>query len=447
MADSHGLKRQVGWFVSASLVLGTLGSNGLFGNYPITYRIAGPAASFVWIVTMIFGGFLAMTLAYDFTIWPDKAGSEYAPVRIALGKYLGGLTAWGFYVSWGTAATIGTLITGWYIWPTNTTYQTIFTGVTVTVFFIINYFGIKLAGLAEVIMTLLRIVPTIFVGLVAIPYVNLSNFHPFWVASSEIPSASANSLYGMFMLFLAASLYSTWSTYATDIFASIVPEIKDPEKNVPRAGLASTLIPLLFVSLITITGIGVLGSDLGTGEAPLFEYSRIVLGGVGLALMWTALISGTLTNANVAMIGGSRVLYQMALEGDIPKIFAKTNKYGVPIIGLIFTYIINIAMLLYTPIYAILVAMFQVPYMLTIFLLSVANLKIRATKEWHEKAAWKAPWWLIIGFFIIGVLSLMYCWAYGILFGWHDIILGAASEVVMLVLLAIPDIMKRREKK
>ncbi|MGC8675815.1 hypothetical protein [Fervidicoccus sp.] len=47
MADSHGLKRQVGWFVSASLVLGTLGSNGLFGNYPITYRIAGPAASFV----------------------------------------------------------------------------------------------------------------------------------------------------------------------------------------------------------------------------------------------------------------------------------------------------------------------------------------------------------------------------------------------------------------
>ena len=81
-------------------------------------------------------------------------------------------------------------------------------------------------------------------------------------------------------------------------------------------------------------------------------------------------------------------------------------------------------MLTYTPLYIAIIAMVQVPGMLMRFLLSIACIKIRLTREWHEKASFKAPWALIIANFIVGLISLIYIYSYGVLYGWNDIILG-----------------------
>ncbi|MBE9391666.1 APC family permease [Fervidicoccus fontis] len=444
---SQGLKRQVKWYVSAALVIGTLGATGLFGNLPVTYSMAGPAAALVWIVTLLFGAFAAVVLAYNFTIWPDKAGAEYAPVRIALGKIPGAIAGWGFYINWGTAGAIASLILGRYIFgtdPSTFLHRQLFAFALVTIFFVFNYFGIKIAGITQTILTILKVVPLILVGLVAIPFVNLSNFHPFWV--SGVPGVQANTMEGMLMLFLSAALIATWSTYSTDIFASIVPEIEDPEKGIPRAAWFSVVVSLAFVSLITITAIGVLGSQMGTLSKPLFQYGQIVLGNAGEILLWIALVCGALTVPNVALMSASRVTYQMAVEGDMPKIFAKTNKYGVPYWGLILIYLINVIMIFYTAAYAVLVAIVQVPWIVCWFLLGVANLKIRATKEWHEKAIFKAPWWVVIGAFIVGLIGFGYCYAYGVLWGWHDIILGIVFVLLILVIMAVDSLVSRNKK-
>jgi len=442
--EGKKLRREAGWFTAAALVLGSLGSSGLYGNFPYNYTISGPSAWLVWLITLIFGFIVALVLAYDYTIWPEKTGAEYYPVRASLGSLLGSIAGWGFSISWGTTPAIVALILGRYIWgvaPETALTRQLFAISVITIFFILNYFGIKVSGIAQNIVTVFKVVPLIIVGLVAIPFINPSYFTPFW--KSGVEQINPSTPIGMFTLFLASALVASWSTYATDVFASIVSEVKDPKKNIPRAAVGSGLIALLFVGLITITAVGVLGEGLATMARPLFQYGKIVLGDLGVILLWIALLAGVLGACNASMISASRVLYQMSEEGDLPGIFSKLNGWGVPHIALITIWLLNVLMILYTPLYIVLVAVTQVPFLLTWFLIGVANIKIRGNREWHEKAAFKIPWILAIAALIVGVLSLGFIYAYGIMYGWSDIEIGVIFVVLVIILWFINKITRK----
>lgn len=440
----QSLRREVKWYVPVSLVVGTLGSTGIFGLIPATYEMAGPGAALVWVITLLWGFVIAMLLAYDFTIWPDKTGAEYAPVRIALGKIPGVLAGWGFFISWGTSGAIAGLILARYVFGTEapTYYYQLFAFALLTVFFILNMLGIKIAGIAQTILAILKVVPLVIVGLAALPLINPANFHPFWVPGIEGVDVSTPA--GVFYLFMAAALIATWSTYATDIFASIASEVVDPQKSIPRAGIVASTTALVYIALMAFGAVGVVGEGLAKLPRPLFILGERALGPVGTALLWIALFFGALGVVNTALLSGARILYQMAVEGDLPLVFAKLNKYGIPWISLTLIYIINVVMLVYTPLYVILVAIVQVPWMITWFLIGLANVKIRMTPKWHQVATFKAPWWLVILGFIVSALSLVFIYSYGVLYGWSDIELGFGFILFVLVILALHELAKRK---
>jgi amino acid transporter len=176
---------------------------------------------------------------------------------------------------------------------------------------------------------------------------------------------------------------------------------------------------------------------------PLFQYGKIVLGDLGVILLWIALLAGVLGACNASMISASRVLYQMSEEGDLPGIFSKLNGWGVPHIALITIWLLNVLMILYTPLYIVLVAVTQVPFLLTWFLIGVANIKIRGNREWHEKAAFKIPWIVAIAALIVGVLSLGFIYAYGMMYGWSDIEIGVVFVVLVIILWFINKITRK----
>ncbi|MEM4481869.1 MAG: APC family permease [Desulfurococcaceae archaeon] len=439
-----GLKREVKWYVPVSLVVGTLGSTGIFGLIPATYEMAGPGAALVWVITLLWGFVIAMLLAYNFTIWPDKTGAEYAPVRIALGKVAGVIAGWGFFISWGTSGAVAGLILARYVFGAGAPpiHSQLFTFALLTIFFALNMFGIKIAGLAQTALAVLKVVPLVIVGLAALPLINPANFSPLWIPGIE--GVNVSDPIGVFNLFMATALIATWSTYATDIFASIASEVVDPQKSIPRAGAVASITSLVYIALIAFGAVGVVGEGLAQLPRPLFILGERALGSAGTMLLWIALFFGALGVVNTALLSGARILYQMAVEGDLPSIFARVNKYNIPWINLTIIYIINVLMLFYTPLYVILVAIVQVPWMITWFLIGLANIKIRMTPKWHQTAAFKAPWWLIILGFIVSVLSLYFIYSYGVLYGWSDIQLGFGFVVFVLIILGINELTKRK---
>lgn len=419
MKKKSSLERSVNWTVPATLVIGTLGSTGLFGLIPYTYKIIGPGTIIVWIFTLICGFISALALAYVSTIWPDKAGAIYYPIYIALKEPLGSITGWAFIISWATGPVITLQIFAHYLFKSIILRQ-IFVSVVLTIFLFLNLFNIKIAGLIQTILSILKVVPLIIVSIAGLSYIKLSNFIPFW--KSDIVDLS--TLTNITLAFFASSMIVSWSTYVTDALASITPEVIDPHKNIPKATLIACLTAAVYIALVNIFAVGVLGDELGILQDPLFEAGKRVLGHVGYLLLLTALFTGVLGATNACFIVASRAMYQMAFEGVLPSIFMKLNKHLVPQTNIIFIYILNILMLTYTPLYIAIIAMVQVPGMLMRFLLSIACIKIRLTREWHEKASFKASWALIIANFIVGVISLIYIYSYGVLYGWNDIILG-----------------------
>ncbi|MCD6300843.1 MAG: APC family permease [Staphylothermus sp.] len=432
--NSSKLVRTIGWITPAALVIGALGSSGIYGNLPYTYIVAGPGAIACWIITLLFGVILAMILAYAFTIWPDKAGAEYPIVHMALGEPWGTLTGIGWWISWGTTPAIVALILGRYIFgtdPSTYTMRQLFAFALVTVFFILNLFNIKVAGTAQNILSVLKVVPLIIVGAIGLAYINPANFSPFWKTGVEWIDTTRPE--GMIMLFLAGALIASWSTYATDIFATVVPEMKDPHKNVVKSAVFLSVVCLAFIGLVSVSAVGVLGDGLGTLPRPLFTLGEIALGNVGYVLMFLALIAGVLGAINASLLGASRVLYQMAEDGLVPKAVTKLNRFHVPWIGVTITYLINVLMIAYTPLYIAIVTITMVPFLLNWTLGAFAAVKIRMTPEWHNKATYKASWPLIIAGAIVGVLNILFIIMYGLLYGWNDILIGTGFLIATII--------------
>ena len=428
MEESNSLKRSVDWTVPATLVIGTLGSTGLFGLVPYTYNIIGPGTIIVWIFTLICGFISALVLAYTSTIWPDKAGAIYYPVRMALKEPWGSIAGWAFIITWATGPVITAQILARYLFESMILRQ-IFAGIILTIFLFLNLFNIKISGLVQIILSVLKVIPLVIVSIVGLFYIDLSNFTPLWRPGVLDPS----TLTGIILAFFASSMVASWSTYVTEAFASITPEVSDPHKNVPKAALIACLIAVMYIALVNIFAVGVLGDELSELQNPLFEAGKRVLGYVGYSLLFIALSTGVLGAINACFIVASRTMYQMAFEGVLPRIFMKLNKHLVPWPSIVFIYALNILMLVYTPLYIAAIAIVQVPGMLVRFLLGIACIRIRLTRKWHEKAAFKASWTLIIANFIVGVISLIYIYSYGVLYGWSDIILGIVFIVVITI--------------
>ena len=106
----------------------------------------------------------------------------------------------------------------------------------------------------------------------------------------------------------------------------ISEETKNAEKNIPRALVLALVISTIVYVAVSITAVSLIPySDLAGSSAPLSD-AAYAAGGSGAALLMTiiALIS-TSNTVLIVLIATSRMIYGMAEEGAIPRIFRKVN--------------------------------------------------------------------------------------------------------------------------
>src|SRR2546430_330589 len=228
------LARELGLSASVAVVVGTVIGSGIF-RVPSTMMVAVGSPKLVylaWIVGGILSLFGAFTYAELGTMRPE-AGGEYVYMRDAYGPIWGFIAAWTWF-SVAKPASIATITTGitdvLSALPQFAFLTDKFLGVTyaqyvaivLTIFIsFVNYLGIKLAGIFQVVFTSLKIV--MLVGIAAIGFSYSAGTWQNWQAT--IPPSHSG-----FMIALVAAL---WAYDGWNDLTMVAGEIRDPQKNIP----------------------------------------------------------------------------------------------------------------------------------------------------------------------------------------------------------------------
>lgn len=139
----------------------------------------------------------------------------------------------------------------------------------------------------------------------------------------------------------AIFLVSGFSFQGTELIGVAAGESENPEKTIPRA-IKSIFWRILIFYLGTIIVLGAIipFTQTGVSESPFtMVFEKAGIAGAA-SLMNAVILTSVLSAGNSGMYASSRMLHSMAKDGLAPKLFAKTNKRGVPVNALILTTIV-----------------------------------------------------------------------------------------------------------
>ncbi|MGG4265668.1 amino acid permease [Peribacillus simplex] len=207
--------------------------------------------------------------------------------------------------------------------------------------FLLNYLSVKGYGEGEYWFSFIKvtaIVIFIIVGILMIVGImggEAVGFKNFTVGDAPFPGG----FMGVFIVFIAAG----FSFQGTEIVGVAAGESEDPAKNIPKA-IKSVFWRILLFYVLAIFVIGLLipytNSSL-QGENVMVSPFTLIFEKAGVAfaasLMNAVILTAVLSAGNSSLYASTRMLYSMAKDGQAPRIFAKLNKRGVPVAGMILT--------------------------------------------------------------------------------------------------------------
>ena len=322
--------KKIGLITSTALVVGNMIGAGIF-ILPAALSKYGSISLLGWVFTASGALILAKIFSNFSKIIVNKSGGPYLYSKQGFGDFIGFLVAWGYWIStWISNAAIAIAIIGglsffFPILQTNSVLA-VSIGLSMIWFFTwINSKGMRTTGKIQVITTVLKLLPLVFVIIFGIFFFSLDNFPEF--------NMTGESNFTSFSLVAALTLYAFLGLESASI---PVENIHTPEKTVPKATMYGTIISTCIYIFSTIVLFGILPTEtLQNSPAPFAEAGEIIGGKyTGYFIAIGAIISGM-----GALNGWILILAQipMAAAKDemFPRIFKRKNKKGVPVLGLV----------------------------------------------------------------------------------------------------------------
>lgn len=324
-----GLKRDLGAWSATSIVVGTIIGSGIFLVPASMVQHVGTPEMVLLI--WVFGGLLSLAGALSYAELAaalPEAGGEYVFLREAYGPLWGFLYGW--TMTWvGKSGSIATLATGFVYYLANfmpaldrvvysidlpigphggpleiSRGQFVATSLILLLGFV-NYWGVKLGGRVQVAFTVSKvglIVALIAAGLVA------------GGGSAEnlrTSVAAAGGLAGFF----AALVGALWAYDGWNNVSMVSAEIKQPQRNLPRALVGGTLIVIALYLLTNLAYFYVLpAAEVARSDRVAATMMQKVVGDFGSAAVSIAAMISMFGALNGTILAGARVPYAAARD-------------------------------------------------------------------------------------------------------------------------------------
>jgi APA family basic amino acid/polyamine antiporter len=343
------LKRALGPWAAASIVVGTVIGSGIFLVPKTMIQNVGSleAVYAVWVV----GGLLSLAGALSYAELAaalPEAGGEYVFLREAYGPF------WGFVYSWTQLAvaksgSIATLATGFFLYLTNffeplkgvfytvplpigpnggpmeIQYGQLFAFALILALGWLNYYGVKIGGDVQVAVTFIKVA---LIAAIVFAGIFFGKAH----APDTLPGAALT-----FGGFIAALVAALWAYDGWNNVSMVSSEIKDPQKNLPRALIGGTLSVIAIYLAANAAYFYVLKPSevAGSTRVAAEMMNRIFSGWGGSAVSIAAMIS-IFAALNGSILSGARVPYAAAREGYFFRAIARVHpRYHTPTVSIL----------------------------------------------------------------------------------------------------------------
>lgn len=429
------LKRSLGVLGAASVSIGAIIGAGIFVLIGVSSGLAGPSVILSFMIAGVVSFLTALSSA-ELASFITESGGSYIYTHKAFGKFWGYLVGWmqSFdYIVGASAVSIGFAAYFTYFLGIQSaqTVIVIVGSLLPLVLMLVNFMGVKEASGTNNLLVGLKVTALVLFIIVGGSFLisngDYSNYHPFF------PTGVAGMLSGAAIIFFAFAGFNTITV--------IAEEVKNPEKNVPKAiMLAFALCTLLYIG-VSLVSVGLVSWKLlGASDTPLEAALKTATDNVFLLKFIS--VSALFATASVVMasiLGGSRALFAMARQRVIPVMLARISKNGVPTFTVMLSGVV-IALIVVVSQANLdwLASIFNFGTLMTYFFINLSVVRLRQ-KMPDANRTFRVPFYPVIP--VLGVLS---CFALAFYLNPNAIVFAAAWIAIGI---AAYEYNKRREAK
>ena len=258
----------------------------------------------------------------------EATGGPYLYTRAAFGRFAAFEVGWMLWftraASW--AAVINVLATalGFYVpalgsgWPRSTLIAAIIIAITA-----INIRGIRQSSLVLNVLTVGKLIPLVTFVVIGIFFID-----PALLVPQQSPSLAQLSSTGLLLIFAFGGY---------EIIPVPAGEARDPRRAVPFALIMTIVIVTIVMTLVQVVALGTFPGLAGS-KTPLVDAAVLFMGGTGAALLTIGAVFSTTGNNMGQALSGSRNLFALAEQGDLPRFFGWVHpRYRTPVNAILVT--------------------------------------------------------------------------------------------------------------
>ncbi|PWY55260.1 APC family permease [Legionella qingyii] len=325
---------------------GMIGSGWLFSPF-ISAQMAGSNSLISWIIAAVFMIFIALPLCELGTMFPISGGMSNYPT-FTHGKEVGFLFAWTSWLSYVVMTPIeiqAILQYSSHFFPilivknstafTLSGYGYVVAMVIMLFVVILNSYGIKLLVECNKYASIIKFI------LPSIAIVSLLHVAPT-LDNVKINLSDKESWVNIFTALSAGGIAFAFTGFQNGLV--LAGEVKNPQRNIPLAILGAVLIGFILYFMLELSFIAAVPQKYLTQGWQALSYPGDSGPLVGLTLLLGLGVVATLLMIDAAFspfgttlvytAATSRIVYGMALNDHLPKIFLKVNRHKIPYVTL-----------------------------------------------------------------------------------------------------------------
>ncbi|MEU0668041.1 amino acid permease [Streptomyces lavendulocolor] len=336
-ASGEGYQRGLGARQIQMIAIGGAIGTGLFLGAGKAISKAGPSLILAYAVAGLVIFFIMRALG-ELLMYRPVSGSFAEYAREFVGPFAGFVTGWTYWLFWVvtgitevTAA--ATYMTYWWDIP-----QWISALAFTVILFGANLISVKLFGELEFWFSMIKV--TAIIGMILIcagiltigfsDAADTASMTMLWSEGGFFPKGIGGTLMTLQIVMFAF--------LAVELVGVTAGESKDPKVTLPKAiNTVPWRIAVFYVGALIMILSVVPWTHFQPGVSPFVAAFEKMGLGVGAAIVNFVVLTAALSSCNSGMYSTGRMLRDLALNGQGPKIFTRLTKSGTPLIGTAFS--------------------------------------------------------------------------------------------------------------